>query len=180
MHATDYVLGYNFNLFKATLEDLLLERSQRCLLIQCVLVGGQQVKMAQRRFSLGESVFLPRATQWPCAQQNKAKTSRAVTQIVYPKKFDPSTFCLDEQLQMKKTNKQTSGSEGIVIVELWFHLAGLGMPARLHLLCISFPESDCSVDCAQMEGRHGERKWAMAKVSIALLRGSIPKEVSSK
>lgn len=63
MHATDYVLGYNFNLFKATLEDLLLERSQRCLLIQCVLVGGQQVKMAQRRFSLGESVFLPRATQ---------------------------------------------------------------------------------------------------------------------
>lgn len=86
-----------------------------------------------------------------------------MTQIVYSKKYsrffgensDPSTFCLDEQLQMKQ---KTSGREGIVIVELWFHLAGLGMPARLQLLCISFPESDCSIDCAQMEGRHREHK----------------------
>lgn len=58
MHATDYVFGYNFHLFKATLEDLSLERSQCCLLIQCLLVGGQQVKMTQRWFSVGESVFL--------------------------------------------------------------------------------------------------------------------------
>lgn len=161
MHATDYVFGSNFHLFKGTLEDLLLERSQCCLLFNACRWVDSKSKWHKDDFPLVRACFCWVLRSDLALKQNKAKTSRNVTQIVFfgGGNLNPSTFCLDEQLQIiKKTKKKTSGSEGIVIVELWFHLAGLGMPASLHLLCISFPESDCSVDCAQMEGRHREHK----------------------
>lgn len=62
--------------------------------------------------------------------------------MVFEEKSLFGSFSLGEQLQnYMKNHKRSIGA--IVIAELWFHLAGLGRPARLQLLCASSPESDC-------------------------------------
>lgn len=123
-------------------------------------VGGEQIIMLQRQFSacvLRLKLCCDIVHRDPARSREELWSHRLWHKLSYfrcaPLAAESFVFAFsfDEQLPPKKKE-----SEGIVMAELWFHLAQPGMPGGSGYSVLLSPESDCREDCVQMEGRYRE------------------------